>query len=99
MRGYLRGLGAALFVIGVTVCVVAAGKAIGDDTFFRAGEALERHPDHILYQAEYQAALARHVAYIVTAILSGLIGVIGSAGLLGLSAVLRKLDDLRAAGR
>ena len=92
MASYLRALGIGLLVVGVAICLAAATMALRDDTFFRAGEALERHPDHILYQAEYQAALARHVAYIVTAILSGLVGVVGSAVLLGLQAILRRLE-------
>jgi len=93
MTSYLRALGLGLLIAGVAVCLVAATMALRDDTFFRASEALERHPDHILYQAEYQAALARHVVYIVTSILSGLVGIIGSAVLLGLQAILRRLES------
>jgi hypothetical protein len=66
--------------------------AVNDQTYYQTARALERHPDHILYQAEYQAALARHVAYIVTAVISGLLAIIGSAVLFGIAAVLRKID-------
>jgi hypothetical protein len=91
MKGYLKVLGVVLLVGGLGICVVSVRWALGDEPFFRAARALERHPDHIIFQAEYQAALARHVAYIVTAVLSGLTGVIGSAVMFGLAAVLRRL--------
>jgi hypothetical protein len=94
MRGYLRALGLTLLIGGLVLCVAAAGLAIGDQTFFKAGEALERHPDHVLFQGEYYAALARHIAYIAIAILSGAVGIVGSAMLFGLHAVLRRLDRL-----
>jgi len=94
VRGYLRMLGGVLLVGGVGLCIVAAGMAIGDEAFRTAGEALERHPDHVLFQGEYYAALARHIAYIAIAVLSGAVGVVGSAVLFGLHAVLRRLDRL-----
>jgi hypothetical protein len=94
MRGYLRALGLVLLIGGVGLCIVAAGMAIGDETFFKAGEALERHPDHVLFQGEYYAALARHIAYIAVAILSGAVGIVGSAVLFGLHAVLRRIERL-----
>jgi hypothetical protein len=92
MTGYLRGLATVLLVGGLVLSVLATRWALGDEPFFRAARALERHPDHILFQAEYQAALARHVAYIVTAVVSALLAVIGSAIMLGLAAILRRLD-------
>ena len=94
MRGYLRLLGVILLIGGLALCIGAAGMAIGDETFFKAGEALERHPDHVLFQGEYYAALARHIAYIAIAILAGAVGIVGSAVLFGLHAVLRRLDRL-----
>jgi hypothetical protein len=97
MRGYLRLLALLLLIGGLALCVGAAGMAIGDETFFKAGEALERHPDHVLFQGEYYAALIRHIAYIAVAILSGAVGIVGSAVLFGLYAVLRRLDRLDAA--
>ena len=92
MSAYLRILATLLLVGGFALAVVSTRWVLGDDTYFRALRGLERHPDHILYQAEYQAALARHVAYAVTATLSALTAVIGSAVLLGLAAILRRLD-------
>jgi hypothetical protein len=97
MRGYLRVLGLVLLVGGLVFCVGAAGMAIGDAAFFNAKEALERHPDHVIFQGEYYAALARHIAYIAIAILSGAVGIVGSAVLFGLHAVLHRLDRLGGA--
>ncbi len=97
MRGALRALGVLLLIGGLGTCAVAAGFALGDEAFFKAGDALERHPDHVLFQGEYYAALLRHVAYILTAIVGGLLGTVGSAVLFGLQAVLARLDRLEAA--
>jgi hypothetical protein len=87
-------LGGVLLVGGVGLCLVAAGMAIGDEAFRQAADALARHPDHVLFQGEYYAALGRHIAYIAVAILSGAVGIVGSAVLFGLHAVLRRLDRL-----
>ena len=97
MQGYLRTLGAVLLIGGLATCAVATFFAIGDEAFFKAGEALERHPDHVLFQGEYYAALLRHIAYILTAIVSGLLGTVASAALFGIHAVLVRLDRLEAA--
>jgi hypothetical protein len=98
MQSYLRVLGLVLLIGGLTIGAVAIGKAIGDEDFFKAGEALTRHPDHVLFQGEYYAALLRHIAYIGTAMLAGLLGVVGSAVLLGLHAVLRRLERVEESG-
>ena len=97
MRGYLRGVGLVLLVGGLTTCVLAGAWAIHDTAFFEAKEALARHPDHVLFQGEYYAALVRHLSYILTAVLAGILGVVGSAMLLGLHEVLRRIDRLEAA--
>ncbi|MBP1690497.1 MAG: hypothetical protein H6Q34_1070 [Deltaproteobacteria bacterium] len=96
MHIYMRILASVLLFGGLAICVVAAGAAIGDETFFRAGEALARHPDHVLFQGEYYAALFRHIAFILTAIVAALLGTVGSAVLFGLYAVLRRLERLEA---
>jgi len=96
MRTYLRVLGSVLLIGGLAICAVATTKAIGDEAFFKAGEALARHPDHMLFQGEYYAALLRHLAYIATAIVAGMLGIIGSAVLFGLHAVLRRLGQVEA---
>ena len=96
MQTYLRVLGSVLLIGGLVICGVATTKGIGDEAFFKAGEALARHPDHVIFQGEYYAALSRHIAYIAIAILAGMIGVVGSAVLFGLQAVLRRLERVEA---
>ena len=97
MRTYLRVLGSVLLIGGLAIGAGATTKAIADETFFKAGEALARHPDHVLFQGEYYAALVRHIVYITTAILAGMLGVIGSAVLFGLHAILRRLEQIESA--
>jgi hypothetical protein len=94
---YLRTLALVLLVVGLVVCLLATRAVLGDDTYYRAGFALERHADHILYQAEYQAALARHAALIVTAVVSGVGAVVGSALLFAMSSIVRLLERQRTA--
>ena len=97
MTGYLRALAGMLLVGGIIVCALATQKALGDEAYYRAAFAFERHADHILYQLEYQAALVRHVAYIVTAVVSGMGGVFGSAILFALAGIRRRLERAGAA--
>ena len=96
MTGFLRALALLLLIGGIFTSVMAAQAALNDDAYFRAAAALERHADHILFQAEYQAALARHTAYLVTAVVSAVAGVVGSAILLALAGVLSRLHRLEA---
>lgn len=97
MPAYIRLLGRLLLFGGLTVAVIAAVAAFRDQAFFKAGEALARHPDHVLFQGEYYAALLRHIAYILTALIAGLLGTVGSAMLFGLHAVMRRLERVEAA--
>jgi hypothetical protein len=97
MRAYLRLLASVLLIGGLGTCVVAAGLAIRDEAFFQAGDALARHPDHVLFQGEYYAALLRHIAYILIALVGGLLGTVGSAVLFGLHAILVRLEHVEAA--
>jgi hypothetical protein len=99
MRAYLRVMGSFLLVAGLAVGVVAASWAVRDEHFFKATEALARHPDHVLFQGEYYAALLRHIAYILTAIVGFLLGMVGSAVLFGLHAVMVRLERLETAQR
>jgi hypothetical protein len=92
VKAYLRVLGIACLILGLCVCIAATRATLADETYYRTAGALERHQDHILFQAEYQAALARHTAYIVTAVVSGVGGVLGSAILLGIAAVIDRQD-------
>jgi hypothetical protein len=97
VRTYIRALGTVLLIGGLATCAIAVTFAIRDEAFFQAGEALARHPDHVLFQGEYYAALLRHIAYILTALVAGLLGTVGSAGLFGLHAVMVRLERLEAA--
>lgn len=99
MKTYMRVLGIVFLAAGLLVCVLATRATLGDEAYYRTARALERHEDHILYQAEYQAAAARHTAYIVTAVVSGVGGVLGSAILLGLAAILERQERAGAAAR
>ena len=96
MRGYLRILGGMVLVGGLLICVVAATLVIRDETFFKAGAALGRHPENLMFKSEYYEALMWHLSYLFVAIITGFLGIVGSAVLLGLHAVLRRLDQLEA---
>jgi hypothetical protein len=93
---FLRALALVLLVAGLLTSVMAIQAALTDDAYFRAASALERHADHILFQAEYQAALARHAAYLVAAVVSAVGGVVGGAILFALATILGRLHRLEA---
>ncbi len=97
MRAYLRTMAVLLLGGGLLIAAIAAGWAIGDEPFFKATEALARHPDHVLFQGEYYAALLRHIAYILVAIVGVLLGTVASALLFGMHAVLVRLEKVEAA--
>lgn len=96
MPTYLRVAAITLLVGGFAICVFGSALAIRDETFFKAGEALVRHPEHPIFQGEYYAALVRHIAYIVTAIVGVLVGSVASALLFGMYGVMRRLERLEA---
>ena len=92
MTVYLRGLAVVLLIGGVIVCVFSAFLAYTDVGYYAAAEALSRHQDHVLFQAEYYKALVPHLAYIVTAVFAGIGGIVSSAMLFGLAAALHCLE-------
>ena len=96
MRHYLRGLGLVFLIGGLGLCAVASTFVIHDEVFVKAGEALARHPEHLGFKSEYYEALIWHLAYSFVAVMTGLLAVLGSAVLLGLHAVLRRVDQLEA---
>ncbi len=96
MPTYLRAAAILLLVSGLVICVFGSLLAIRDEAFFKAGEALARHPEHPIFQGEYYAALIRHIAYIVTAIVGVLVGAVASALLFGMYGVMRRLERLEA---
>src|SRR5262249_48877483 len=79
MRAYLRVFGTVLLIGGTLVCIMCIVRTLGDEHFYRAAMALERHEDNVLYLFEYQAALLPHAAYIGLAVVSGLLAAVGSA--------------------
>lgn len=94
MSRLLRLLAAVLLVAGLAGCVLATLAALGDEPYYRALDALERHADHILFQAEYQAALARHAAFLTASVVCGVAGVVGGAILFALSSLLDRVARL-----
>ena len=96
MPTYLRIAAITLLVCGLGMCVVGATLAFRDEGFYAAAEALARHPDHVIFQGEYYAALGRHIAYIVIAVVGGLVGSVVSALLFGMYGVMRRLERLEA---
>jgi hypothetical protein len=97
VRGYLRGLGIVFLIGGLVLCAVAVAFVLRDEAFFKAGEALGRHPENLMFKSEYYEALIWHLSYWFVAIATGLLGIVVSAMLLGLDAVLRRLERLEAA--
>jgi hypothetical protein len=94
MSRLLRLLAAVLLVAGLAGCALAILAALGDEPYYRALDALERHADHILFQAEYQAALARHAAFLTASVVCGVAGVVGGAILFALSSILDRVARL-----
>jgi hypothetical protein len=96
MKSLLRLLAVVLLIGGLAGCAIAILAALGDEPYYRALDALERHADHILFQAEYQAALARHAAFLTASVVCGVAGVVGGAILLALSSIIDRVDRLEA---
>jgi hypothetical protein len=92
----LRLLATVLLLAGLVGCALAIQAMLGDEAYHRALIGLEHHADNVYFEAEYQAALARHAAFIVAAIVSGVAGVVGGAILLALAAILRRVNRLEA---
>lgn len=92
MAGMLRGLGAAVLLLGLGVAAVAAWSVMGDDHFQEVALAYARHPDHTLFQAEYWTAAVRHYALLATAIGGTLGGLVAGGMLLALAELLRRVQ-------
>ena len=96
MTRLLRVLAVVVLVAGLIGCALATQAALGDEPYYRALEAFERHTDHILFQAEYQAALARHVAFLTAAVICGVAGIVGGAILYALGVILHRVARLES---
>jgi len=91
----LRILALAFFFSGAGAGVFFGLELGRDDAYYRARLALERHPGHLLYQADYQVARARHMALLLGTVVSAMSAVVLPALFLPLA---RLLDRTSAAG-
>ncbi len=95
MSKALRILALAFFLSGAGAGVFFGLELARDDAYRRAVLALERHPGHLLYQADYQIARARHMALLLGTVASGIAAIVLPALFLPLA---RLLDRTGAAG-
>jgi hypothetical protein len=92
MSWWLRGLGIVLLAVGLGAAVWAGQMVAGDVAFAEAAAAYARHPGHPLFQADYYVAGVRYYGMLALVVGGLLVGLVGGSLLLGLGAVLRRLD-------
>ena len=92
MSWWLRGLGIVLLAVGLGAAAWAGQILAGDTAFAEAAEAYARHPGHPLFQADYYVAAVHYYGMLALVVGGLLVGLGGGSMLLGLSAVLRRLD-------
>jgi len=73
MTAWLRLLGVTVLAVGIGLGSYAATRAIGDVDFADVVARHERHPEHIMFQAEYYAAATRHYGLVAGAV-GGIVG-------------------------
>lgn len=95
MSRALRILALAFFLSGAGAGLFFGLELARDDAYHRARLALERHPGHLLYQADYQVARGRHMALLFGTVACGMTAVVLPALFLPLA---RLLDRTSAAG-
>ena len=91
MRLTLLGLGWGVPILGIVCGAAAFGLGAGDPKFTEIAAAYARHPDNLLFQAQYGAAALRHYGLLTVAVLAPLVGIVAGVGLLGVAEVLRRL--------
>lgn len=91
MTAWLRGLGAVMLALGFGFAGYTSTLAFTDEGYVQAREAYERHEDHPLFEAKYQAAAVRHYALLGGAVVSLLGGLVCSSLLFGLAGVMGRL--------
>ena len=91
MIAWLRLLATVLLAGGLGVAGYAATRAAGDTAFAEAAMALARHPEHMMFQAEYYIAATRHYGLIGIAVAAGVGGVVFASLALGIAAILQRL--------
>jgi hypothetical protein len=94
MSWWLRGLGIILLAVGLGVAAWAGQMVAGDTAFAEAAAAYARHPGHPLFQADYYVAAARYYGLFALVVGGLLIGLVGGSTLVGLSAVLQRVERL-----
>jgi len=99
MSAILRGLGAAVALLGVGIGLVAGWFFATDAAYHEVAAAYARHPAHALFQAEYWAASLRHWGLMVAAAGGVAAGLVFGALLLGVGEVLRRLPRRPRQGR
>jgi hypothetical protein len=92
----LHALAAVLLVAGLITSLLATRAALGDDDYYRAAAAFDRHSDNVIFKAEYQMALSRHAACLATAVVSAVAGIVGGAMLFALAGILGRVHRLEA---
>jgi hypothetical protein len=95
MSAWLRGLGIAVLALGIGFGGWAGTRAAGDAHFAEVAAQYERHPEHPLFQAEYDAVATRHYGLIAGAIGGVLGGLVFGSLLLGLGTVLVRTPKIR----
>jgi hypothetical protein len=90
MTGWLRLLGVLVLAIGIGLGSYAATRAIGDVEFADVAARHARHPEHMLFQAEYFAAATRHYGFVTGAVGGILGGLVFGSILLALASLLAR---------
>ena len=91
MVRFLRGLGALVVVLGLGVAAISGWLLAGDAHFQEVAAAYARHPEHVLFEADYWRAAARHYG-LLAAFVGGLLGGLSLGGmLLALGELLRRV--------
>jgi hypothetical protein len=93
MAAYLRLLGALLCVLGISGSIFCANAAVYDDAYFDALRAFEKYPGNVLFTTEFKMTEPRHMLLLAGAFASAPLGLILGSMCLGLSSVLRRLDE------
>ena len=91
MTAWLRALGGVLLALGFGFAGYTSTLAFTDEAYVQAREAYERHVDHPLFEAKYQAAAVRHYALLGSSVVSLLSGLVFSSLLFGLANVMGRL--------
>lgn len=95
MARYLRVLGSVLCVLGVAGSLWCTFGVLGDETYYNAVKAMGKYPNNVLYTTEFKMAEPRHMLLTAGATSSAPVGIILGSICLGISAVLRRMDEGR----